>query len=334
MESVNVVELVPIPRVWERLSLVEQRLNEITESEDEFLTKIARHLIESGGKRLRPLLAAVAAELGPADDRRPVEAGTAVELIHVGSLCHDDVIDEASTRHGIDSVNATWGNTAAILAGDFLMARASEVAATSLGLDAVVILARTYAQLCEGQVLELELADELVQKPADYYRVIERKTASLIRTSARLGAMASDASPEVVEGVSTWAWEVGMVFQLTDDLLDLVASEEFLGKPVRSDIAEGKFTLAVLHALEGSAGDRMRSLLAGGHPYHADSVAEVAKLVHGSGAIERVFAEATERVRRAEVAAGTLPAGRARDVLMSLGRYLLQRVEAARATQG
>ncbi|MDP8959904.1 MAG: polyprenyl synthetase family protein, partial [Actinomycetota bacterium] len=145
MEAPNVAELVPIPRVWERLAQVEQRLYEVTEAEDEFLTKIARHLLNAGGKRLRPLLAQVTAELGPAQDDRPVEAGTAVELIHLGSLYHDDVIDDAGLRHGTASVNTTWGNTAAILAGDFLMARASEVAAASLGLDSVVLLARTYA---------------------------------------------------------------------------------------------------------------------------------------------------------------------------------------------
>ncbi|MDP8957608.1 MAG: polyprenyl synthetase family protein, partial [Actinomycetota bacterium] len=244
-------------------------------------------------------------------------------------LYHDDVIDDAGLRHGTASVNTNWGNTAAILAGDFLMARASEVAAASLGLDSVVLLARTYAELCEGQVLELQLVDDLAQDPADYHRAISRKTASLIRTSARLGAMAADASPGVVEAASRWASEIGVVFQLTDDVLDLVATEEFLGKPVHSDVQEGKFTLPVLYAMTGPNGERLRSLLAGGHPYPAERLDAVMEAVKSSGTIERVMAEARQRVRSAEAAAAALPPAPARDVLMEVGRYLIGRVDQA-----
>lgn len=331
MKDHIVTDLVPIPEIWNRLSLVEQRLYDTTESEDQFLTKIARHLLAAGGKRFRPLLAQIAAELGPSRDDRVIDAGVAVELIHLGSLYHDDVIDESATRHGIASVNNTWGNTVAILGGDFLMARASEVAAASLGQEGVVLLARTYAELCEGQVLELQLVDDLSHGAEDYYRVIGQKTASLIRTSARLGAMAADASPEAVEAVSGWAWEIGMVFQLTDDLLDLLATEEFLGKPVGSDLAEGKFTLAVLHALTGDRGEPIRDLLSPGRPYDAETVAAVLRLVRGQGALSQVVAEARERVERAEQAVSTLPPGPARDVLLSVGRYLLERVNSGRA---
>lgn len=328
MDNPIVGDLIPIPEVWERLTRVERRLYESTEAEDEFLTKIARHLLAAGGKRFRPLLAQVAAELGPNLDGRAVEAGTAVELIHLGSLYHDDVIDEGQTRRGTSSVNATWGNTVAILAGDFLMARASEVAAASLGQESVRLLARTYAELCEGQVLELQLVDDLNQRPADYYRVIGQKTASLIRTSARLGAMASDAPGEVVEGVSGWAREVGVAFQMIDDLLDLTASEESLGKPVGSDVAEGKITLAVLYALDGPDGPRIRDLLGSGRPYPRGAVEEVLRIVRAGDAIDRVVGETVRRVRRAEQAAASLPAGRIPQVLINLGRYLLVRLEA------
>ena len=154
-------DLVPIPGVWARLEHVEERLFEASLSEDDFLTKVAQHLLQAGGKRFRPLLALLAAEFGPGGDDRPVEAGVAVELIHVGSLYHDDVIDEADTRHGAASVNSNWTNTVAILAGDFLMARASEVAAARLGQESVRLLARTYAELVEGQTRELQLVGDL-----------------------------------------------------------------------------------------------------------------------------------------------------------------------------
>ncbi len=254
-------DLVPIDGVWDQLERVEERLFEASLSDDGFLTKVAQHLLQAGGKRFRPLLALLAAEFGPADDDRPVEAGVAVELIHVGSLYHDDVIDEADTRRGAASVNSNWTNTVAILAGDFLMARASEVAATRLGQESVRLLARTYAELVEGQTRELQLVGDLEHTVEEYYRVIGGKTASLIRTSARLGAMASDATPSAVEAVSTWAWELGLVFQMTDDALDLVGTEESIGKPAGSDIREGTFTLPVLLARDAPDGARVRQLL-------------------------------------------------------------------------
>ncbi|MGH8912260.1 MAG: polyprenyl synthetase family protein, partial [Acidimicrobiia bacterium] len=144
-------DLIPIEGVWTDLETTETRLLEAVVSEDDYLTKIAQHLLLAGGKRFRPLLALLAAQFGPAQDHRRIEAGVSVELIHVGSLYHDDVIDHADTRRGAPSVNANWSNTVAILAGDFLMARASEVAATHLSQESVRLLAATYAQLVEGQ---------------------------------------------------------------------------------------------------------------------------------------------------------------------------------------
>ena len=138
-------DLVPIPRVWDRMDRVEERLLEVSVSKIGFLTSAAQHLLGAGGKRFRPLLAQVAAELGPGEGDEPVEAGVAVELVHLGSLYHDDVIDDADTRRGATSVNQNWSNTVAILAGDFLLARASEVAAP-LGSEAVALIARTYAR--------------------------------------------------------------------------------------------------------------------------------------------------------------------------------------------
>ncbi len=183
MDSPILQDLVPLPRVWQRMLDVERRLHEATTSNDGFLTQIAQHGLAAGGKRYRPLLAQVAAELGDNDGPEPVEAGVAVELVHLGSLYHDDVIDEADTRRGAVSVNENWSNTIAILAGDFLLARASEVAAP-LGAEAVALIASTYATLCEGQVMELQLTDDLDHAPEEYYAVIGGKTASLIRTSA------------------------------------------------------------------------------------------------------------------------------------------------------
>ena len=322
--------LVHIPRIWKQLEVVEERLIESSTADDPYLTKIAQHLLLAGGKRFRPLLALLAAEFGTSDDGRPVEAGVAVELIHVGSLYHDDVIDESDTRRGASSVNANWDNTVAILAGDFLMARASEVAATYLSQESVRILASTYAELVEGQTRELQLEGDLTHTLEEYHQVIGGKTASLVRTSAKLGAMASDADEDVVEALSTWGWEVGMVFQIADDALDLLADEETIGKPAGSDIREGTFTAPVLMAASGPRGDRVRELLGEGMPYSDDTVAEVIEIVRSGGFVDSSLEDAMERLAHADRALMSVPDIEARAILQSLGAFLLQRVESAR----
>ncbi len=321
--------LVGIPRIWEQLEKVEVRLFEASASEDPYLTKIAQHLLLAGGKRFRPLLTLLAAEFGEASDHRPVEASVAVELIHVGSLYHDDVIDEADLRRGAASANANWTNTVAILAGDYLMARASEVAATHLSLESVRLLAATYAELVEGQTMELQLVGDLGHSLAEYNRVIEGKTASLIRTSARLGAMAADADGDTVEALSTWAWEVGMVFQIADDALDLVAEEETIGKPAGSDIREGTFTAPVLAA--AAVDPRVKQLLEGGAPYPDETVDEVIRRVRDGGHIDESLTGAVARLGSARDALSRLPEGEPRSILERLGEFLVERVESARA---
>ncbi len=323
--------LVDIPRVWQRLERVEHRLLEVTEASNPFLTEMSQHLIVAGGKRYRPLLTQVAAELGPTDGDAPVEAGVAVELVHTGSLYHDDVIDSADTRHGVASVNAKWSDTAAILGGDFLLARASEVAAP-LGTEAVALIANTYARLCEGQVLELQLEHDLDHGPEEYFATIAGKTASLIRTSARLGALTAGAAPDAIDAVSDWAWEIGLVFQIIDDVLDLVASEDFLGKPAGSDIREGTFTLPLLEALSGPSGAEIRSLLSTGPPYGQSIVDRVIALVRTGGHIDNALDDVMARIARAEQAIAPFATGPLEHVFANLDQYLVARVEAGRTS--
>lgn len=329
MDQLIFKDLVPIPRVWERMEAVEQRLREVSVADTPFLTEISQHLINAGGKRYRPLLAQVAAELGSHAGDGSVEAGVAVELVHIGSLYHDDVIDEADARRGQTSVNTNWSNTIAILAGDFLLARASEVAAP-LGEEAVALIARTYAKLCEGQVSELVFAHGFDHGSDGYYTVIGGKTASLIRTSARLGAMTGGADDASIEAISEWAWEMGMVFQITDDVLDLIASDEFLGKPAGSDIGEGTFTLPVLLAAQGPAGDEIMSLLSDGGPYSQDAISRVIDLTVAGGYIDTVLDECVDRIRRAEASADRIRDDQLKAVLRNLDQYLLDRVDSAR----
>jgi heptaprenyl diphosphate synthase len=322
--------IINIPRIWTSLTRVEDRLLEAATADDAYLTGIAQHLLVAGGKRFRPLLALLAAEFGDYHDQRPVEAGVSVELIHVGSLYHDDVIDEADTRRGATSVNANWSNTVAILAGDFLMARASEVAATHLSQESVRLLAATYADLVEGQTRELQLDFDLDHGVVEYEKVIAGKTASLIRTSARLGAMAANAEDDVVDALSDWAWEVGIVFQIADDALDLVADDETIGKPAGSDIREGKFTIPVLEALDGAEGTRVRNLLESARPYRDEVVSEVIDIVRIGGHVDTSLTEAARRLELASKALASLPDGRPRQILETLGSYLVERVDQAK----
>lgn len=330
MDTPSIKRFVDLPEVWDRMGEIEDRLLEVSSSQDSFLTEVAQHLITAGGKRFRPLLALLAAQLGDPSGTRPIDAAVSVELIHIGSLYHDDVIDEATTRRGAVSANTNWTNTVAILAGDFLMARASELAAAELGQESVRLLAATYAALVEGQTLELQLDFDLDHGPEEYERVIEGKTASLIRTSARLGALAADCTPGVVDAVSEWAWEVGIVFQIADDVLDLVASDEYLGKPAGSDIGEGKFTLPVLRALGGDDGDHIRQLLSQERPYPQETIDEVIALVRRGGWIEQALDEAAERLDRAAAAVDGLGTPRVQAVLHRMGQFLIQQVDLAR----
>ena len=250
MDSNELSNIIPIPSLWDNLEKLEKRLFEVTVSEDTYLTEISQYLMEAGGKRFRPIISLLAGELGTENKDKVIDAGISVELIHLGSLYHDDVIDEATTRRGVESTNRKWNATLAILAGDYLLARSSELAADNLGLESVKLLASTYAELVVGQTKEVQFSFDTKHGTDDYLEVISGKTASLIRTSAKLGAMASNSSPELIESISSWAWHSGIIFQITDDILDLSSDTETLGKPAGNDILEGTYTLPVLLALE------------------------------------------------------------------------------------
>ncbi len=249
MDSSNLRKIIPIEQLWVNLENFENRLYEISSSKDIFLNDISQYLIKAGGKRFRPICTLLAGELGSGSNEKIIDAAVSVELIHLGSLYHDDVIDEAETRRGVLSANIKWNTTLSILAGDYLLARSSELAAESLGLESVKLLASTYAELVEGQTKEVQYQYDTNHSTDDYMKVIEGKTASLIRTSAKLGAMAGECDKKTTEAISKWAWHNGIIFQITDDILDLSSNTETLGKEAGKDILEGTYTLPVLIAL-------------------------------------------------------------------------------------
>jgi len=263
-------------------SRVEEALRDAVRSEDAYLTEVASHLILAGGKRVRPMFAIAAAASGGADVTDDVvRGGVAVELVHLGSLYHDDVIDEAPTRRTVESVNARWGNLTAILAGDFLLARASEIAA-SLGTEVAGLLAATIGRLCEGEVSELRTAYNVDRTEAAYFSAIEGKTASLFAAACRIGAIVGALPREQIEALTEFGLAYGMAFQIVDDVLDVTATEAELGKPAGHDLVEGVYTLPVLRALSG--GNGLRSRL--GAPIEGDELDAALTAVRTDGAVD------------------------------------------------
>jgi heptaprenyl diphosphate synthase len=260
------------------------------------MQQAARYLMDAGGKRFRPMLVALCSHLGEADRPEIAQAGVVVELVHLATLYHDDVIDEATARRGAVSANARWDNTVSILTGDYLFARASELSA-DLGVEVTRIMAQTIAQLCEGQIMEVQGSagalppdvPQLEPTVEHYLRVIGGKTASLIASSCRLGALLSGCDREEIEAATTYGWNVGLAFQLSDDLLDIASDHEDSGKTPGTDLVEGVRTLPVLFALEGddAEADELRTLVRKGPELEADEVDRALELLRGSQAMSR-----------------------------------------------
>jgi heptaprenyl diphosphate synthase len=294
---------------------IEAAMRDSVVTTDAYLTEIASHLIVAGGKRLRPVLAVAAGQVAGAvatDD--VVRGGVACELVHLGSLYHDDVMDEAETRRGVETVNAKWGNLQAILAGDFLLARASEIAA-SLGTEVAGLLARTIGWLCEGQIEELRHTYDVGRPEVSYLASIHGKTASLFGTAARIGGIVGGLDRAVVDALTDYGHAYGMVFQIVDDLLDVTSTDEQLGKPAGHDMEEGVYTLPVLRtlALGTSASDELASLL--GRPLEPAERDKALAIVRSNDGIRQAVECASGYVAAAESACDGLPAGRVVEAL-------------------
>ena len=286
---------------------IEVAMREAVVTSDSYLTEIASHLIVAGGKRLRPVLSVVAAQIGGDEAALDVvRGGVSCELVHLGSLYHDDVMDEADTRRGVETVNARWGNLQAILAGDFLLSRASEIAA-SLGTEVAGLLARTIGWLCEGQIEELRHTYDVERTEESYASSIHGKTASLYGTAARIGGIVAGHDQATVDALTEYGNAYGMVFQIVDDILDITATEEQLGKPAGHDIDEGVYTLPVLRtlALDTPEAHELRELL--GRPIDLGEHDRALSIVRTGAGVESAHEAAREYVDRAVAACSGFP---------------------------
>jgi len=309
---------------------VETELLAIVQSEGKFLTEVASHLIRAGGKRVRPGFAmASASVLDPGGHPASIDVirgGCSVELVHIGSLYHDDVMDDAATRRSVRSVNAEWGNLRAILAGDYLLGRASEIAA-GLGTEVAGLLATTITQLCEGQILELESAFDTTRTVERYERSITGKTASLIASACRIGAIVAELPRDVIDALSEFGLAYGMAFQVVDDILDVIATDQQLGKPAGNDLIEGIYTLPVIRSMEHpDSGPRLREILGGGIDVAQRD--EARDLVRLGGGIEIALDVARDWADRAGRAVGDLPDTPGARALRAAADHIIDRAAA------
>ena len=317
-------------RLAVRLALVEERLRDAVTNVDPLADDASRHLVNAGGKRLRPLLTLLAAELGDGSRREVVDAAVVVELTHLATLYHDDVMDSAPLRRGAPAAHEVWGNSVAILTGDLLFARASATVA-GLGPDAVRIQAATFERLCLGQLHETVGPRPEDDRVAHYLQVLADKTASLIATSARFGAMFAGCRPDVVATVTGFGEKIGVAFQLADDVIDLTSNGDVTGKTPGTDLRERVPTMPALllrarAAQEGSSDEdrRLVALLDGDLSSDQDLAAAVAALrEHPVVADTRARAVALAQAAVREL--DPLPAGPVKDALVSFADALVDR---------
>ncbi|MBB5871291.1 heptaprenyl diphosphate synthase [Allocatelliglobosispora scoriae] len=309
------------------LDLVEQRLYAAVASSDPFVQEAARHLVDAGGKRFRPMLVTLGGQFGDPTDARLVDAAAVMELTHLATLYHDDVMDEAHVRRGAPSANARWGNSLAILVGDYLFAQAADIAA-ELGTEAVRLQARTFARLVHGQIAETIGPRD--SDPIEHHlTVLAEKTGSLIATSARIGAMMAGAPEHAIEALTEYGEMIGIAFQLSDDLLDIASDSLQSGKTPGTDLREGVPTLPVLYALADDEPSleavRLREILAAGPVTDDDLHAEALALLRDSAALKRARQTVRDYADQAAEALSGLPDIAARRALASLCHAIVDR---------
>lgn len=308
-----------------QMAEVESLLRSHTRSEYPFVDETAQHLVSAGGKRLRPLLTLLTAQYGDSSRKAVIAAAVACEITHLATLYHDDVMDEAPLRRGVESANMRWGNTIAILTGDFLFAKSSDLLA-DLGPEAVRLQARTFERLVIGQIMETQ-GPSAGQDPLEHYlKVVADKTGSLISASARYGGMISGAPQEITDTVTLFGEKIGVVFQLADDVIDISSESNQSGKTPGTDLREGVPTLVTLNVMRSQdpADSDLKVLLAG--PIEDEStVQQVLSTLRGHRALDESRQQLHEIARQARTSLGPLPISDATSALMSLCDAVIDR---------
>jgi geranylgeranyl diphosphate synthase type I len=306
----------------------------LEEVDPETLRQASEHLVKAGGKKLRPSLVVLSAEAVGGQVKSALKTGAAVELIHTFSLIHDDIMDQDEKRRGKPSVHVLWGEPTAILAGDTLFSKAFETVMRSEedGVPAPTILPALNAvvdscvKICEGQALDMGFAERTDVTEEEYLNMIFKKTAALIAAATKAGAIVGGGTPEQIEALSEYGRLIGMAFQIQDDYLDVASSEEDLGKPVGSDIVEGKMTLLVVNALVRASEEDHNRLLTILKEEGDEHVSEAMEIMEKYGSIEYAWQVAQEDVNQAkQLLRDVLDDSPAREALLLIADFVLQR---------
>ena len=320
MASLGIPEISPEfeAQLSDGLSQVEDRLREQIVGKYPLVIETSRHLVDAGGKRLRPLLTLIASHYGDPSRSQVIDAAVVCELTHLGTLYHDDVMDEAPLRRGVMSANTRWTNSVAILTGDYLFAKVSDLLA-DMGAEAVRLQARTFERLVIGQIMETQGPSAGVDALEHYLNVVADKTGSLIATSARFGALLSGAPRDIMETLTTFGEKMGVAFQLADDVID-ISSESFeSGKTPGTDLREGIPTLVTLNVMKShdSADAELRHLLSGPIEDEA-TVSQVLRELRTHKALDESRSQLVSIAKEARAALGPLPVGAPTGALLSL----------------
>ena len=327
MASLGIPEISPEfeAKLSDGLALVETRLREQIVGKYPLVIETSRHLVDAGGKRLRPLLTLIASHYGDPHRAQVIDAAVVCELTHLGTLYHDDVMDEAPLRRGVMSANTRWTNSVAILTGDYLFAKVSDLLA-DMGAEAVRLQARTFERLVIGQIMETQGPSAGIDALEHYLNVVADKTGSLIATSARFGALLSGAPRETMETLTLFGEKMGVAFQLADDVID-IASESFeSGKTPGTDLREGVPTLVTLNVMKSQdpADAELRHLLSG--PIEDETtVAQVLRELRQHKALDESRSQLVSIAKEARAALGPLPVGEATGALLSLCDAVIDR---------
>jgi len=302
------------------LQLVEEEIRLQSVASVEAITAIGRYLHSSGGKRLRPTLLLLASRLAGGGGQSAIRLAAVVEMTHAATLVHDDVIDVAETRRGRPSTNVLWGNHTSVLAGDWLYMQAFQVALRERNFRMLDILIGLTQMMVEGELIQLERIGSIEVTEADYMDLVHRKTASLFSACARLGALSAGAGEETESLLGDYAWNLGMAFQLVDDVLDFTADESVLGKPVGSDLREGKVTLPLIYALEKAEASERAGIETILRDASYDSVpfSSVTALMERYRGIERAMARAEQFTEKSRELIGSFPDSNYQRALLAL----------------
>jgi len=320
-----------LDRLVDRTEAAMQRVNalilERADSHVEMVPELARYLIDSGGKRLRPMLTLAAAHVFGSETGREVKFAAAVEFMHNATLLHDDVVDESKVRRGQPAARMVWGNQASVLVGDFLLGQAFLMMVEAGDIDALGVLSRAAAIIAEGEVFQLAKTGDLETTADEYHQVIRAKTATLFEAATEVGAMAGGADTAGRRAMAIYGRELGIAFQLVDDVLDYGGTDGTLGKNTGDDLREGKMTLPVILTLARADADERALLInvLGKDDADASDLTKVIKIMARHGALAFTVREAETRVDAAKAALQSLPASDMRELLAEIADFCLLR---------